>query len=103
MSDDPRRMAMSLVGSLREGTARAVLRAFVRGREDEARRLMRRTGFVDLDRWLADPVFAEWLLEALDDRVSPPEAGDDRTEPDAVDTEPYDLLEPDTSESRRPE
>ena len=101
MSDDPRRMAMALVGSLREGTARAVLRAFVRGREDEARRLMRRTGFVDLDRWLADPVFSEWLLEALDDRVSPPDA-DDRTSPDAV-TEPYELLEPDTSESGRPE
>ena len=103
MSDDPRRMAMSLVGSLREGLARAALRAFVRGRDDEARRLLRRTCFVDLDRWLADPVFVEWLLEALEYRISPPEPGDDRTEPDTVDTEPYDLLEPDTSESRRPE
>jgi hypothetical protein len=84
--DDPRRMAMSLAGSLREGTARAVLRAFVRGRDEEARRLLSRTGFVDLDAWLADPLFLEWLLEGLEYRIAP-----DVDESDSADTEPYEL------------
>ena len=99
--DDPRRMAMALVGSLRDGAARATLRAFVRGREEEALRLLRRTGFGDLEGWLADPVFYEWLLEGLDYRISPPDldAGAD-TVPDAIDTEPYDLADAETEESR---
>lgn len=90
MSEDPRRMAMALAGSLREGTARALLRAFVRGRDDEARRLLLRTGFVDADEWLGNPVFLEWLLEGLEYRVAPDVDGDE-SEPDTIDTEPYEL------------
>jgi len=100
--DDPRRMAMSLVGSLREGTARALLRAFVRGRDDEARQLLQRTGFVDVEAWLADETFYEWLLEGLEHRVAPADPVDEVSEPDTIETEPYELPPDETSEPRRP-
>lgn len=97
MSADSRRLAVAVVASLREGTARALLRAFVRGRVEEGRRLLLRHPLVDdVDLRLADPVFVEWLLEALDLRISPPDPTEPSA-PDEVDTEPYEL---DTSETR---
>src|SRR5689334_19652877 len=86
---DPRRRAQALVGGLREGTARAALRAFVRGRDEEGRRLLARAGFAGIDAWLDDAVFYEALLDALEHRIAP---ADDDEDADSVDTAPYDLL-----------
>lgn len=75
--EDPRRDAVILADLLREGTVRAVFRALIRNRDEEALAHLRTalgSGVERLD--LGEPVFREWLIEVLEYRISPPDDED---------------------------
>ncbi|MEQ1506245.1 MAG: hypothetical protein ABMB14_28700 [Myxococcota bacterium] len=85
MLQDPRRLAFAIAGRLGARTLRAVFRALVGGRDDEARARLGAVPWLPEGWDLADPVFREWLLEAVEYRISPPDLDeDDVTEPIAV-------------------
>lgn len=85
MPDDPRRLAVAIAAKLRKGTVRAVFRAMIRGRHDEvAARLRAALGTLPAGCDLRDEMFREWLFDALEYRISPPDDDEDGL------TEPYD-------------
>lgn len=93
MSAEARRAASEVARGMRLGAARAALRAFVRGQEDEGWALVTRAAGAPLVQALrTDPQAVERLLEALEFRVSP--ELDDDEDPDEVATRIHDPDEP---------
>lgn len=74
---DPRIEAFRIVDQLRDGAVRAVFRALIHDRDHEAQaRLVAILGGAARELDLAEPVLREWLLEALEYRISPPDDED---------------------------
>ncbi|MEZ4235096.1 MAG: hypothetical protein R3F59_02825 [Myxococcota bacterium] len=75
--DDPRRDAWLVARHLPDSAARRLLCDLVRGRDDDARRRLRRVFGAEAELLdLRDGVFREWLLESLEYRISPPDDED---------------------------
>lgn len=84
MTDDPRRLALTIAAKLRRSTVRAIFRAMIRGRHDEVvARIEQACGPLPPSCDLQDDVFREWLFDALEYRISPPDDDDSGI------TEPY--------------
>ncbi|MEQ1571737.1 MAG: hypothetical protein ABMA64_39275 [Myxococcota bacterium] len=73
MIPDPRAEALHIVDHLSDGVVRAVFRALIRDRDPEARARLAAAG---QPADVADPDLREWLLEALEYRISPPDDDD---------------------------
>lgn len=92
---DPRTEAMHTVDLLHEGAVRAVFRALIAERDHEAQaRLIAEIGPRARSLDLGEPIFREWLLEALEYRISPPDEDDlGLTRPTGSTTLPFSLAD----------